>query len=392
MSDEVMRGSAGALQPAPLSLEQFRGSFAVLQTLAWLDTPGCPPVAQPVLAALHGALAAWEAGEFSWVEWDETPHAARRELAELLRVGEGDVALVSSLSEAASTVARSLPRGTRVLVDAEEFRSNLFPWTALAERGDLEVVSPPPGDPESLTERLCASLDDGIHLVAVSTARSSTGVRPDLAAITARARSVGAKVFVNATQSFGVLRLDIDGLQPDFVAAHGYKWMLAPRGCAWLYVRPDRLGGIEPLAPGWHTVNSPNADYFGANQPWSEHARKLDGGLPWLPWIGGRAAVGLLRRLDLDQVEARALGLAREARRGLDALGVRVAGSDQQSHIVRMYASDSDELVRDLRDRGVVTSGSRTGLRIGFHGFNDKDDLARFLEGVEAWQSRRTEH
>jgi selenocysteine lyase/cysteine desulfurase len=389
--DNVNAASATSALPR-LSLKDFRSRFAALHKVAWLDTPGCPPAAQPVLAAVRDALTAWEAGDFSWVKWDETPDAARSELAELLRVGAKDIGLVTSLSEAASTVARSLPRGSRVLVSAEEFRSNLFPWTALAERGDLQVVSPPAGDPASLTERLCASLVEGIDLIAVSTAVSSTGCRPDLAAIGARARSVGARTFINATQSFGVIRLDLAVLQPDFLAVHGYKWMLAPRGCAWLYVRPDRLEDVRPLAPGWHTVVAPNADYFGSTQQWSPDARKLDGALPWLPWIGGRAALRLLSQLDPEQVQTRAIGLAREARQGLEALGIQLAGSDQDSHIVRMYAPGCDELVRHLRERGVMTSGSPTGLRIGFHGFNDNSDLVRFLQGVESWQARRTEH
>lgn len=374
-----------------ITLEQFRGEFVALETLAWLDTPGCPPAAGTVVESLRAALAAWETGDFSWQAWDETPDIARVELAELLGVRPEDVALVSSLSEAASTVARSLPRGHRVLVDEGEFRSNLFPWTAMEDRGDLALTKVPMNGAKSLTERFCEYIEDSVDLVAVSTALTSTGARPDLSAIAERARSVGAKIFINATQSFGVLQLDIARLRPDFVAAHGYKWMLAPRGCAWLYVRPDRLSDVGPLAPGWHTVERPNADYFGLGQPWSNQARKLDGALSWLPWIAGLAALNLLKRLDAEAVESRALGLARAARQGLEEMHLEVAASDQESHIVRVYASGGDELVHELSQRGVVASGGPSGFRVGFHGFNDNTDVARLLDGVAAWQLRRRE-
>ncbi|TRW47569.1 aminotransferase class V-fold PLP-dependent enzyme [Georgenia yuyongxinii] len=384
----VAMGRAGVGPALHMTLAEFRAGFDALKTFAWLDTPGCPPASRPVLEALHRNLDSWQEGHFSWTEWEADPDHARADIASLLGATPAEIALVSSVSEAASTVARSLPRGARVLVEAEEFRSNLFPWTALAERGEIEVVSPQPGGTGTLTDRLCASLVDGIDLVAVSTALSSTGARPDLSVIAARARAAGAKLFLDATQSFGVLRLDLESIRPDYVAVHGYKWMLAPRGCAWMYVRSGNVSELEPLAPGWHTVDRPNAGYFG-EEPWSAHARKLDGALPWLPWIGGRAAVQWLRRLDAEQVEARALDLAGQARRGLESLGIEVAPSDQPSHIVRMYAGGSDVLARHLRSRGVIASGGPTGLRVGFHGFNDDDDVTRFLDGVETWQSER---
>lgn len=362
-------------------LSAFRAQFPALDRLSWLDTPGSPPGAQPVLASIRAALDSWERGDFSWVEWDEVPDRARSKLAMLLGTSPELVALVGSLSEAAATVSRVIPAGGRVLVASNEFRSNLFPWLALESRG-VELLAPPEGSTETLTERICSSLIDGVNLVAVSSVVSSTGARPDLDAITRRAREVGARVFLNVTQSFGVLPLDIAALQPDYVAAHAYKWMLAPRGCAWLSVRVDRLAELEPIAPGWHSVDSPNRDYNGA-RPLSDRASRLDGGLPWLPWIGGDAALDILLDVDPEQVGARALGLARKARAGLEALGIAVEGIDLESQIVRMYSPHSSEIIRNLRNDGVIASGSDQALRIGIHGFNTADDIDRFLAGVE---------
>lgn len=370
-----------------MGLGEFRAAFAALDALAWLDTPGCPPLAGPVRDAVRDALDAWDSGEFSWVDWDETPERARAELGSLVGVGPENIALVGSVSEAAGTVARALAPGSRVLVDPEEFRSTLFPWSALAASGRIRLVHPLDGPPSTLTERMCDALVEGVDLVALSTVRSSTGVRPDLAAVTSRARAVGAQTFVNATQSFGVLRIDLGELAPDYLTVHGYKWMLAPRGCAWMAVRPDRIAALEPLAPGWHTVAEPNRDYFGADQGFATDASRLDGPLPWLPWLGGRAAIELLRRLDPRAVEERALGLATTTRAALDELGIELAGTDQDSHIVRLYAAGTDRLLRDLRAAGVVASGGADSMRIGFHGFNDDDDVARFLDVVAAWHS-----
>lgn len=58
-------------------------------------------------------------------------------------------------------------------------------------------------------------------------------------------RELGARLFVDATQSVGVLRFPLAAATPDYVAVHGYKWLIAPRGAAWLYVR-DPIGDQMP--------------------------------------------------------------------------------------------------------------------------------------------------
>lgn len=359
----------------------FRSLFPALERLSWLDTPGSPPGALPVLEAVRVALDAWQDGSFSWTDWDGIPDRAREKLARLLGTRADRIALVGSLSEAAATVARALPDGARVLVVSNEFRSNLFPWAELERRGG-RVISPREGSTETMTERICEALDESIDLVAVSSAVSATGARPDLEAIAARAREVGARIFLNVTQSFGVLPLDLESLRPDYLAAHAYKWMLAPRGCAWLSVREDRLGELEPLAPGWHSVDEPNRDYNGSREL-SETARRLDGGLPWLPWIGGDAALDILLGLDIGLLGAHALRLAGRARTGLEELGLALEGVDQQSHIVRVYSEASPAIVSELRRSGVVAGGSESSFRIGVHGFVSDDDIDRFLRCTE---------
>lgn len=358
----------------------FRANFPALERFSWFDTPGSPPGATPVTEAIRTAVDAWASGNFSWIDWDEVPDLAREKLAALLAVDRQQIALVGSLSEAAATVADAIPSGGTVLVGADEFRSNLLPWLGLERKG-VHVALVPPGATASLTDRICENIVDGVSLVAVSSVVSATGARPDLHAIVRRAREVDARVFINVTQSYGVLKLDLDALDPDYVAAHAYKWMLAPRGCAWLYARADRLAELNPIAPGWHSVDDPRSDYNGS-RPLSAQARRLDGPLPWLPWIGGSAALDLLLEQDPGEVETQALGLAEAARVGLQSLGVQLEGEDQPSHIVRLYSPRSTEILTQLRRDDVVASGNAQGLRIGVHGFNTRSDVDRFLASV----------
>jgi selenocysteine lyase/cysteine desulfurase len=370
---------------ARLTLAEFRSLFPALHDVVWLDTPGSPPGALPVVEAVRRALDEWAAGDSSWLEWEEIPDAARTEIARWLDVPPGNLALVDSVSHAAAQVAAGLRPGSRVLVVEGEFRSNLLPWLSAGRRGvTVETIALGPG--RSMTERVCDALRQGAELLAISTCLSSTGNRPDLQQIIQVAHAHGARVFVDATQSLGVIGLDIAALAPDYVAAHAYKWMFAPRGCAWLYVSDEGLSELDPIVPGWHSAEQPNAEYFGPLAGYPDAAKRLDGGRPWLPWIGGLAAYQTLNRIDRAAIEASALALSETARAGLANLGIPVLPSDLPSHIVRMTPANSAELVSHLNGARIRCSGGSAGLRVGFHGFNNEQDVDRLLAEVESWQ------
>src|SRR5215469_8188277 len=101
------------------------------------------------------------------------------------------------------------------------------------------------GTSEASTAR--SAIDEATALVAVSEVLSIDGERVDLARLRAATDTVGARLFVDLTQSLGVLHPDLAAVRPDYLAVHGYKWLLCPRGAAWL-VTPHH-NELHPLMP-----------------------------------------------------------------------------------------------------------------------------------------------
>ncbi|MFF8958145.1 aminotransferase class V-fold PLP-dependent enzyme [Streptomyces sp. NPDC014894] len=209
-----------------MDLARFRDQFPVHDHVAWLFTPSCAPAARPVTRALREELDGWESEAVSRSRRDEPARRGRGLMARLLGVDSADVALAQSVAEAAATVAASLPAGSRVVVGALEYRSNLFPRLAAEERG-VEVRTAPMPRGRLRSEDLAAAITEGTTLVAIADVQSATGWRTDLSVVAARCREVGARLFVDATQSAGVLSLP-DSVRPDYIAVHGYKWLLCP--------------------------------------------------------------------------------------------------------------------------------------------------------------------
>lgn len=103
-----------------MSPEQFRALFPALDDLVWLDTPGGPPGALPVLDALAAALEQWRSGSYRWPDWELAAADCRQLFARYIGVADGTVALMGSFAEAAATVAAALPPG-RIVVGDEEY-------------------------------------------------------------------------------------------------------------------------------------------------------------------------------------------------------------------------------------------------------------------------------
>ena len=211
---------------APLPIEQARTEFD--PQVVYLDTPtmGLPPRAS--LAALRAALDAWSDGTARAAEFDLDVQRARTAYATLVGVDPGRVAIGSQASALVGLVAANLPPGSSVLVAEGEFTSLTFPFLAQAGRG-VAVREVP-------LERLVDEVRPGTDVVAVSAVQSRDGRVTDLDALADACDATGARALVDATQAVGWLPVDAGRFA--WTVASGYKWLLGPRGTAYLTVAP----------------------------------------------------------------------------------------------------------------------------------------------------------
>lgn len=365
-----------------LSQQDFRAQFPALRNWVWFDSPGSPPGATPVLESIASTMSDWKEGTFAWRDWDSAAEDARVAFANYANVAHETVAIMGSVAEAAATIAKSLPPGSIVVPD-NDFRSNLFPWLAL-DASRNPVIRVPSRDGELQTEDLIAALKPDTVLCALSDTLTSNGAHPDFAAIRKATDVVGARLFIDLTQSFSMLSFDFDTIQPDFVAVHGYKWMLCPRGSAWLVVRRDRIADIAPLLPSWKST-APPFGYFGGELEVPNDASALDTSPAWFSWIGSIAAIGLISRIDRACVQEHVLRLSNLWWREAVVLGYTPLSEREQSHIsvVDIGNRSAESLMARFEEHGIRAQLAGTRLRIGVHYFNTEDDVEMILNAMK---------
>jgi selenocysteine lyase/cysteine desulfurase len=230
-----------------------RDQFDVPDDVAYFNTASLSPVLRSVREAGESALRQrarpWEIGEADWF----TDVERLRALAGQLVGGDAEgIALVPATSYGFAVAAANLPvtAGQQILVLADEYPSGTYTWRGLAERtgAGIRTVSRAPG--QTWTEAVLAAIDERAGIVSVPNVHWTDGGLIDLERVAARTRAAGARLVIDASQSLGVMPLDVTALRPDFVVAVGYKWLLGPFGRGYLWVAGEHRDG-RPLEENW---------------------------------------------------------------------------------------------------------------------------------------------
>jgi selenocysteine lyase/cysteine desulfurase len=321
---------------------------------------GLPP--RPAWDALQVALDDWRTGRTSWEGWGDSTEQARASFARLISVDPSTVTVGATVSGLVGLVAASLPDGSHVVAPEVEFASTLFPFLAQARRGvTVHMVA---------ASELADAVDDSTDVVAFSAVQMATGEVADLSAIGAAAATHGAMTLVDATQACGWLPLD--GSRFDVVVAAGYKWLLSPRGTAFMSVSRDRLDNIVPVTASWYGGEDVHASYFGPPLRLAEDARRLDTSPAWHSWIGAAAAMAVIEEIGVDAIYAHDLALANSFRAGL---GLEAG----DSAIVFVDAPGAEERLERAGIRAAVRNGR---VRTSWHIYNSDGDVARTLAAL----------
>ncbi len=320
-----------------------------------------------------------------------------RQLASSALGGDADgYAVVPAASYGLSTAARAMePRLRRndiLLVMAEEFPSNVLPWKRCAEETGavLETIATPPdGD---WTAAVLQRIRPGVTVVALSACHWTTGAALDLAPIGHACRAAGSALVVDATQSLGAVPFDFATVQPDFLVAAGYKWLLCPYGFGLLYVS-EAWRNARPLEESW--LSRLHAQDFAGLVNYSDvympGARRFDMGEKCTPTIlpGAIAALEQIGAWGVRHIaDSLTLVNARVAAH-LEQLGFELPAAAQRSpHMLgaqmlgRPLGAAPVNWVAGLNARNVFASQRGNALRFAPHLHVSDADVQRLMDAL----------
>ena len=315
---------------------------------------------------------------------------ARLLVARLLGARDDAVALVTGAGAVVNAAARglALAEGDEVLLPANEFPSNDFPWRWLSRRGvRVRVVEPDRAAGAVSPERLAAEIGPRTRVVAFAHVSYLHGGRIDPGPVVEAARRAGALTVVDGSQAAGALPFDFGASGVDVYAVAGYKYLLGPVGTAVGLFSPVALDRLAAGDINWQSVvGSENVTELpttvelrpGALRYDAHETSSLNNLLPLTE------SLRLLIEVTPACVQAHARALCDRILSGLPA-GWEPASPlepEARSHILSLRgpsAARTEAAFEALRAAKVVTSLRGGRIRVAPHLYNEAEDVDRLL-------------
>ena len=387
----------------PQATPGSRALFPDLELAVYLNHASVSPPSLPVRAAVQQVMDGYARRGMLWyTEEMDRRERLRGQLARLIKAEATDLALVPNTSAGVLTVALCLPwqRGDRIVLFKGEFPTNITPWQQAARRHGLEIVwldaEDFRHDRASALEALEDALRRGVRLVAVSAVQFTTGQRMPLAEIGALCRQHGSELFVDAIQAAGVVPLDVQSMQIDYLTAGSHKWLMAPEGLAAFYAAPEAARRLEPNVAAWLSHEEPFAfltdgpGQLRYDRPIINSARMAEAGtFNVLASAGLEASLGLIEQLGVQTVFDHVQAWHDAAEPGLIERGFESARMPQaggRSGILSVRPPDphtTPAWARALAEQGISCGSPDGWLRLSPHWPNALDEVTALLEAMD---------
>ncbi len=319
---------------------------------------------------------------------------ARAELAKYVGAHPDDLVFIPNATYGANVVARSLrlTEGDEILASDQEYGACEYAWEYVCNRsGAIYRRQPIPlqASDEERVEAFWQGVTPRTKVIFLSYITSPTALRLPIERIVERARQSGMITVIDAAHAPGQLPLDLQNLGADFFFGNCHKWMMAPKGSAFLYVRPDLQEQIEPPIVSWG---------YHAPPEMSSGSRFLDL-LQWTgthdpaAWLSVPDAIRFMETYHWDTLRPQLHALLTQTLEAFVSI----------THLPLAYAQDSDYVqmavvplppvpAKVLKERlyeeyhieiPIIEWAGRVFLRISVQGYNTPDELGVLLRAIE---------
>lgn len=327
-------------------------------------------------------------GAANYKQWLEKETRLREQLRDFINAPLVDeISLLKNTSEALSVVACGIDwkSGENIVTTDQEFPSNRIAWQAQSRHGVKlrEVDIAATVEPEKALLDAC---DNYTRVMTVSSVQYGTGFRLDLARLGQFCQDKNILFCVDAIQSIGAHRFDVQEIQADFAMADAHKWMLGPEGIALFYCRSRLRDQLELHQYGWHMVEDRNNYDSKSWEPAINGHRFECGSSNMLGIHALSASLSLFQEIGMENVEPMLLDHTDYLTEQLLRFdGVRlISPQDRQRRagIVTFTIDDVDmaELQQKLFIEKVICAYRVGGIRLSPHFYTERAKIDKVLE------------
>lgn len=321
--------------------------------------------------------------------------------AQLVGCRREEIALVEHATRAWDLAFYSIPLGAgdRILTSVAEYAANYVAFLHASRRTGATVDVVPNDETGQISvDALRETIDERVKLVALNHVPTNGGLVNPAAAVGRVTREAGVLYLLDACQSVGQMPIDVEEIGCDMLSATGRKFLRAPRGTGFLYVRESALDRLEPVMLDHHAAEWVSRDEYRMRPD----ARRFENWeASYASRLGMGAAVDYALEWGMEAIRDRAYALASALRERLSAIGgiaIRDVGAERCAIVTfTMEGRPPAAIKRALAERRInVTVADVFSARIDMesrdldavvrasvHYYNTEAEVDRFCEEIE---------
>ncbi len=303
-----------------------------------------------------------------------------------------DLIFVPNSTTAVNTVIRSLnlSAGDQILSTDHEYGSLVRAWEWLTRNEQVEFIQRefplPMTNHDEFVEHFWEGVTDKTRVIFLSQITSSTGLIFPVAGICKKAREAGILTIIDGAHVPGHIPLNIREMDPDIYTGACHKWLSAPKGTTFLYVRKDFQESIKPLIISWGAIIDPSPSPF-------IHENQYQGTRDPSPFLAVPAAIRFQGENDWELVKLRCCRLTRETRdRVYDIIHTAPICPNSEEWLgqmasVEIEVDDPEKLKNSLLEDyaieiPVIAWKEKSLLRFSFNVYNEQRDADKLINAL----------
>jgi isopenicillin-N epimerase len=308
-----------------------------------------------------------------------------------------NVVFVENATTGCNAVLRSLPfePDDEILILSHAYGAVRNTVRYVAERSGARVVEAeiafPNPDSDSIVANIAAALTERTRIAVIDHISSHSALVLPLARVIDVCHEAGVPVLVDGAHAPGQIEIDLTALNADWYVGNCHKWLMAPKGCAFLSARPDRQKGLHPatISHGYGQGFTAEFDWTGTRDPSA--------------FLSVDAAIALHHRLGGPDLRARNAALAQRAAEIIaQRLGTDLGASPDLCASMAMVRlpplpgpatldqslSVRSRILEAGCDAPIFCVADSLWLRVSAQAYNEEADYKRLSELVAAaWQA-----
>lgn len=230
-------------------------------------------------------------------------------------------------------------------------------------------------------QRYLTAAVDGVF---ISHVYSNTGVQAPVADIVGLSKATNTLSIIDVAQSAGVIPLDLNALDADFMIGSSVKWLCGGPGAAYLWVSPKQIGVCEPKDVGWFSHQNPfefDINHFQYNAT----TLKFWGGTPSiLPYIIAANSIDYIVKRGVNSVRAHNLRLLSLIQQQLADFLISPSMQEQCSGTAILhFGQQHQRILAALETAKMSVDARKLGIRVSPHIYNTDLEIQTFISMIQ---------